>query len=131
MLIHTLFSTLKGSGKNGNNGSNATTSDLNEFQTSADTIWQRGKSSFENAQRTARRKSTKNITYCFRSQERWGDGYISTTFSSGKKLTYMCVNLLKCLCLIEGSDGTLGGKGGNRGFGGNLSYSFFKSFEKY
>lgn len=115
------ITTITGDGKNGTDGENASSSDLDNFKSAAHWNWTTGSKNYRNAKNLAYSWSNYGqTTDTFTKNGDWGYRTINSTLRSGKKMTYVCWNFKKCWCLIQGAEGTNGGRGGNLGFGGKF-----------
>lgn len=107
-----------GDGYHGVNGRNVTRSDIDAINDSADTNYDDGEKNYENAKNSITSKSTGSPFVKEERSGRWGNSYIKTKFENGFEVTYINFQLVKCLTLVRGSEGTRGGRGGKKGLGG-------------
>lgn len=108
-----------GNGRRGVNGRNVTKSDLDEIPSSADTSYNGGESSYKSADEVIyNKRGSENPFVKKYDGGRWGNSYIKAKLANGFEVTYINFQLIKCLTLVRGSEGTFGGKGGKHGLGG-------------
>lgn len=107
-----------GNGRRGIDGVNVTKEDVEKIPDSAHTIYADEEANYEKVKQYITSYKIGSPLVKEENSGRCGNFYIKTMFENGFELTYLSIQLIKCLTLVKGSKGTAGGKGGNRGQGG-------------